>query len=269
MSLLVFGVIWNAFIAFFTYLMMFSGDGATVNGQYMTTEEVRAQPMLWIFLGIFWFIGFFLMYKGGKKVIADILTKTKGFETYGAITDIYFSGTRVNHRPEYIAEILGIDENNNIIQLKDSIGFGRCQYDIGEILKIKYYKKDFNILKRLTPEEVPMDKMELLMNYGQKFANINQNKNHNSINNGRTMFNNNMNPNYGANFDVRNSYQNGQGAKNLEDFNNLHNNQDDYYDNIEKHENQNYQNAYYGSSGSSENQGPIYVNGQEYKQQRF
>ena len=170
MHMLIFGLVWTAFISFFVYAMFFLGEGPIeVNGVLMSQEEAAKQPVLIIFFGIFFVVGIFLIIKGAKSIIKNKITDSKGTETYGIILDIHGTGTRINNRPELAADILTVINGSQTEVFTEVIGLKSYKYRIGDYLKLKHYDKDVNIVTKIQGTEIPAHIFEILQRESRGF----------------------------------------------------------------------------------------------------
>ena len=143
---LIFGIIWTIITAFITFAFYGTTGDVTVNGSLVSHEEFSA--MLWpkLFFGIFWLVGFFMLFRGLRKIIRDTSTNIKGEECFGKVCDIYNSGSYVNGRPELKADILVyIDSIQETKIVSEIIGFNMYKYRIGSYVKLKYKLKEDKI----------------------------------------------------------------------------------------------------------------------------
>lgn len=155
---LIFGIIWTAITALITFGFYGTAGDVTVNGNLVSHEEFSA--MLWpkLFLGIFWVVGIFILFRGIRKIIRDTSTNIKGEECFGKVCNIYNSGTYVNNRPELKADILVyIPSIQETKILSEVIGFNMYKYRIGSCLKLKYYNDDINLEGIVDEFELPSD----------------------------------------------------------------------------------------------------------------
>lgn len=173
MHMLIFGLVWTAFISFFVYAMFFLGKGPIeVNGVLMSQEEAAKQPVLIIFFGIFFAVGIFLIIKGAKSIIRNKITDSKGTETYGLILDIHGTGTRINNRPELAADILTVINDSQTEVFTEVIGLKSYKYRIGDYLKLKHYDNDVNIVAKIQGTEIPVHIFEIIQRESRGFVGI-------------------------------------------------------------------------------------------------
>ena len=155
---LFFGLMWTAITAIVTFGFYGTTGDVYVNGVPVSHEEFSV--MLWpkLFLGLFWVIGLFMIGKGLIQIIKNTLTKTKGEECYGRITNVYNSGAYVNDRPELKADFLVYMPSTQSTQmLSEKIGFNRYKYPIGSYVRLKHYNGDINIEGIIDEYELPSD----------------------------------------------------------------------------------------------------------------
>ena len=143
---LFFGIIWNALMVFFTWGFYHSNMGTiTVNGEIVSQEEFSGMLMPKLFIGLFWAIGLFIMFRGIKKIIRDSSTSIKGEICFGRICDIYNSGATVNGRPELKADVIVyVPSAQKTRMISEIIGFDRNKYRYGDYVQLKYYNGDIN-----------------------------------------------------------------------------------------------------------------------------
>lgn len=173
MHMLIFGLVWTAFISFFVYMMFFVGGGPIeVNGVLMSQEEAAKQPVLIIFFGVFFAVGIFMIIKGAKSIIKNKITNSKGTETYGIILDIHGTGTKINGRPELAADILTVINGSQTEVFTEVIGLKSYKYRIGDYLKLKHYDNDVNIVAKIQETEIPAYVFEILQRESRGFVGI-------------------------------------------------------------------------------------------------
>lgn len=156
---LFFGMFWTAITAFITWGFYGTTGDVSVNGTLVSHEEFSAMLMPKIFIGIFWVIGIFMLFKGIIKIIKDTSTNMNGEECFGRICDIYPSGARVNGRPEFKADFLVyIPSTQETTVISEKIGFNRYKYSKGYYVRLKYYNGDINIEEIIDDEyRIPSD----------------------------------------------------------------------------------------------------------------
>ena len=129
---LIFGGFWTLFTAFMTFAFYggFGGGTISVNGVPVSQAEFNA--MLWpkLFFAIFWIVGLSMLFKGLKKLFANVATSSLGEETIGYVADIIDSGCYVNGNPVWNAKITFIDNTNKIKTVTESIGMNYDKYFI-------------------------------------------------------------------------------------------------------------------------------------------
>lgn len=155
---LIFGIVWTAITAFITFgLYGFPGDVST-NTNIVSQEEFSSALLPKFFLGMFWAVGIFILFRGIIKIIKDISTNIKGEECFGKVYNIYNSGTYVNGRPELKADILVyIQSLQDTMIVSEIIGFNIGKYRIGSYVKLKYYNGDINFERIIDEYELPLD----------------------------------------------------------------------------------------------------------------
>lgn len=149
---LIFGLVWTAFTIF--ALVAFTSPAGT-SGQ-------SGSGSAWVVLIVFLVIGIFLTLKGLKQVVADIMTKVKGIEIFGVVTDIKETGAHVNNRPELKAKIAAILPDRTVREFYEIIGFNYTKYKLGEVVKLKHYKNDVNILEIMQDSWLSYDDLEIV-----------------------------------------------------------------------------------------------------------
>lgn len=111
-----------------------------------------------LFVGIFWFIGIFLLVKGLKKVIANHNTEKLGEECYAMIRNIYPNGNSANGAPEFNADLLVyVSSKNTMEQVSERIGFNAFKYQLNTFIKGKYYSGDINIEETIDYNSIPLN----------------------------------------------------------------------------------------------------------------
>ena len=161
---LFFGIIWNVFMAVFTWVFYYSNTGTiTVSDELVSQEEFSVVLMPKIFIGLFWAIGLFMMFKGIKKIIRDSSTNIKGEVCFGRICDIYKTGSSVNGRPELKADVIVyISSINETRIISEVIGFDKNKYRCGDYVQLKYYNGDINFQGNIDNSIVPFHIQEEL-----------------------------------------------------------------------------------------------------------
>ena len=156
MTELIFGLSWTGFVILILFIFFCGGPDSilTVNGVPMTVREALQEPAIYIFFGIFIFIGFAFLSVGFRKVIRNALTKKYGYNTYGKVLDVYFSGMKINHRKIYNADVLVVREDGTTECFTERVGTLR-KYRPGAYVKIMQYKNDINILESLEEINIP------------------------------------------------------------------------------------------------------------------
>lgn len=160
---LFFGIVWTAISIFIAFIMYNTNGTIEVNGRPVSHAEFEA--MLWpkLFIGLFVLIGIIFICVGLKKIITNIITNTRGTETYGLVIDVRPSGTTVNGRPQLMADIL-IVVDGRTERYSEIVGFDWNKYRTGDFTLLKHYKKDVNLIRRVNANEVPGNIMGVLRN---------------------------------------------------------------------------------------------------------
>lgn len=169
---LIFGLIWTA-ISSLVAFMMYANKGGTieVNGEVVSQAEFNSMLFPKLFIGLFIFIGLFMIFSGLKEIFTNIQTNKLGVETYGIVTDIRPTGSYVNGKPELKAEVLVYIDDYNIETYEEIIGFDRMKYKIGDYVKVKHHNKDINIVEETREDYIPMDIKDLLDNESEGVLN--------------------------------------------------------------------------------------------------
>lgn len=155
---LVFGLMWTAITAIVTFGFYGTTGDVYVNGTPVSHEAFSEMLGPKLFLGLFWVVGLFMIGWGLTKIIKNTLTKVKGEECYGRITNVYKSGAYVNDRPELKADFLVYMPSIQDTQiLSETIGFNRYKYPIGSYVRLKHYNGDINIEGIIDEFELPSD----------------------------------------------------------------------------------------------------------------
>ena len=124
---------------------------------WVTLIETKAYFVL-LFVGIFDVVGIWLFYKGFSKLVRDIRTRKNGVETYAQLMNIFPSGTYVNDVPELKGTFKVFNPDTYQTDNVDEIlGVGAFKYHEGQVVKVKYYNGDINILNITDINEVPGD----------------------------------------------------------------------------------------------------------------
>lgn len=152
-----FGIIWTGITAMVTYGFYGNiGGTITVNGEVVSQAEFSAMLGPKLFLGLFWAIGIFFIVRGFLKVKRNKDTDIKGEICYGRITNVYNSGTYVNGRPLFKADIkIYIPSINETKILSEEVGFDRYVYAENSYIEVKYYNNDINIERFIEVEDIP------------------------------------------------------------------------------------------------------------------
>lgn len=172
---LFFGTFWTIVISALTWGMYGTSGDVEVNGTLVSHEEFITMLGPKVFIGIFWIIGLTFIYIGLKKVITNSLTTRYGEQCYGRVCNVYHSGTYINNRPEYKADVLVyIPSTSETKVISEIIGMNGFAYPKGAYLEIKYYKNDINIIGTLNEAYIPQsikDKLDNSETYKTEFNN--------------------------------------------------------------------------------------------------
>lgn len=171
---LFFGIIWTAISVFIAFIMYSGGGNITVNGRPVSHAEFEAMLGPKLFIGLFILIGVIFICVGLKKIITNIITNTRGTETYGLVIGVRPSGTTVNGRPQLMADIL-IVVDGRTERYSEIVGFDWNKYRTGDFALLKHYKKDVNLIRRVNANEVPGNIMGVLRNEmaeKERFTNV-------------------------------------------------------------------------------------------------
>lgn len=98
------------------------------------------------FLSIFLVIGIAFLVIGLKKLFTDKLTDRKGVDTIGVVADIMPDNISVNDRCYYKVKVRFYDSQNVLRNLEERIGQDPEKYRIGDLINIRYYRDDVNIM---------------------------------------------------------------------------------------------------------------------------
>lgn len=121
-------------------------------------EVVQDNSAIYIFVSIFFIIGLFLFLKGLKQVISDIITALNGEEIYGYVVDILPTREYVNNNALFKAQIFAIVKHGKCQMFFEPVGFwGEAKKYNNQYVKLKYCKKDVNILDIADESLVPID----------------------------------------------------------------------------------------------------------------
>ena len=164
MFYIVFAGFWLFITAMVTWGCYAGGGDIYVNGVLTTQEEFNAMLFPKVFLGIFWVIGFAVLFEGLKITYKNVLTKVKGKLWYGRIIKIFNSGTYINGIPELKADFLiVVPETGETKVLSEVIGVtNSVSYNIGDYFKLNGYNDDIDIIGRVYPDNIPYDIKDIL-----------------------------------------------------------------------------------------------------------
>lgn len=152
---LMFGIIWMAITGISTIVILQSGA---------LTDGLAPFLSMSVFMLIFWGVGIYMLKRGLKKVIANAKTNAHGVETFGVILTIDETGCYVNDRPQLQAEVLVVTEGKELNRYTEVIGFDWNKYHEGQLLKVKHYQNDINVIGAAVEAEIPYDTLVMLTN---------------------------------------------------------------------------------------------------------
>ena len=110
------------------------------------------------FISIFDIVGLIFFVIGLKKAIKDGKTRRNGVETYAQINAVLPSGTYVNGVPELKGEFTVFNPNTYQTEnVSEILGVGAFEYQVGQVVKVKYYDGDINIIEIVDISQVPGD----------------------------------------------------------------------------------------------------------------
>ena len=111
-----------------------------------------------LFISIFDIVGLVFFISGLKKAIKDGKTRRNGVETYAQINAVLPSGTYVNDVPELKGEFTVFNPNTYQTEnVTEILGVGAFKYQVGQVVKVKYYDGDINIIEIVDISQVPGD----------------------------------------------------------------------------------------------------------------
>lgn len=163
-----FGTIWTAFMFIFTIIIIFSS---------IESFNLMAIP----FLGMFWYIGIYLLKSGLRKMKADAATEDFGEECFGRICELSSTGS-TNGNTFYRATIIAYLPKEGIVKtFQEDIGYNYYEFPEGSYLRLKYFQDDVNI-KEIINENIIPEKVRnrLVMLEEQKVEKIYSNSNFNT-----------------------------------------------------------------------------------------
>ena len=152
---LMFGIIWMAITGISTVVILQTGA---------LTDGLAPFLSMSVFMLIFWGVGIYMLKRGLKKVIANAKTNAHGIETFGVILTIDETGCYVNDRPQLQAEVLVVTEGKELNRYTEVIGFDWNKYHEGQLLKVKHYQNDINVIGAAVEAEIPYDILVMLTN---------------------------------------------------------------------------------------------------------
>lgn len=143
--MLMFGGVWTGFVFLMSLAVVLSG-----------ALEALA------ILSIFWIIGIIFLIIGIRKKIIDSNTDKYGEVCFAKIKNVY-SDTVINGRREFKAEfIVYVPSERDVRIISEIIGFDPVDYPKNGYAKVKYFKRDINILKAISVNLVPVNIKEIL-----------------------------------------------------------------------------------------------------------
>lgn len=163
----IFGIIWLLITGVVTFAFYCSGTPVTVNGTLVSHDVFSAMLLPKIFLGIFWIIGFWVLFKGLKRIIKDYLTEKNGEICYGIIRNISQTGASVNGIPQLKALLsVYLESTGNMEEIEEIIGLAIPQkYQVGDYVECIYYNGDINIKSAISEEILPNNLTALFKNF--------------------------------------------------------------------------------------------------------
>ena len=114
-----------------------------------------------LFLLPFWAVGISFLKKGIRKRRIDKETQKFGRDTFALVLKFTDSGCYVNDCPVWNAHFLVLTEYG-VQQFKERVGTNP-QFDIGDIVAVKYYNNDINVGARVHATMVPEEIRRLLL----------------------------------------------------------------------------------------------------------
>lgn len=134
---IIFSGFWMLVLVFMTFVSLRDGDFSTI-----------------IFLIPFWAAGVWLLLAGIKKLVVNAKTNINGTLSYGVIVDFSETGAYINDYPVWNAHVKAITEHGLVREFKEVVGT-KPTVDIGDIVSIKWYQDDINIIERVSRYEIP------------------------------------------------------------------------------------------------------------------
>ena len=102
-------------------------------------------------------MGIILMLVGLKIVIRDTMTKIKGEECFGKVIKVYATNKHINNRTVYKADFaVYISSLEKVEILSEEIGLDRTKFPKGDFFKVKTYKGDLNLGKKIDKNQIPI-----------------------------------------------------------------------------------------------------------------
>ncbi len=151
-----FGLLWTAFTTF-VFAICVIVPAEERNGAEMSVG-------LFLFFSLFEIIGIWVIISGIRQIRIDHKTKKFGETAYGRIISISETGASSNGNNEYQAEVLTYLPSENATKyFKEIVGFDPIQYDDGDLVELKYYNNDINILQVVTEDQIPSHILPLIM----------------------------------------------------------------------------------------------------------
>lgn len=151
-----FGIMWLLFVTPI-FILCLVVPGEQRGGADMT-------PGLFLFFAAFEAIGVYLLTCGIKQIKKDKKTNKFGEITYGKIVSIYGTGSIANGREELQAEIQTyLPYENTTRKINEIIGFSPINYNVGDLVQLKYHEDDVNIVQVVSEDEIPNAILALLI----------------------------------------------------------------------------------------------------------
>lgn len=139
MSELIGVFLWLALTGFFTFIAIQSGD---------------IHNLGFAIIALFFLLGIVMLIKAIRRIIVNICTASRGTLTYGKVTRIRNTCTKESDCAIFMAEIVLEEESGLIGRYMENIGIS-LKYEVGDFVKVKYYKDDINIISGVYEREVP------------------------------------------------------------------------------------------------------------------
>lgn len=143
-----FGAVWTGFMVVFTIFAILGSLGSQ-------SFNLMAIP----FLGLFWYIGIYMLKNGLKKMKADLATEDFGEECFGRIAELSSTGS-TNGNTYYKATIIAYLPKEGIVKtFQEDIGYNYYEFPEGSYLRLKYFQDDVNI-KEIVNENIIPEKIK-------------------------------------------------------------------------------------------------------------